>query len=233
MTPLSAKIGRPLAEGLKNPVYCKEQRFLQIVPQDLLTPRQAIHFALGKIESNQVENHWSDTRDFSPYEWSQASDPAWAGGTLYKDIRKIKIKASVEKIWDVIRRIGGDTGWYHANILWKFRGVLDRLVGGVGFRRGRRNRQEILVGDALDFWRVVRVDAPHRLRLVAEMKVPGKAILEFEIHPLSDNESELVQNAYFQPKGLWGILYWGAVYPLHHYIFGGMLRAIAQKARED
>jgi hypothetical protein len=141
---------------------------------------------------------------------------------------RIRIKGTPREIWAPIQNIGGETGWYFGKALWKLRGDLDRLIGGFGLRRGRRHPSELQVGDAIDFWRVLEVEPERRLVLFAEMKVPGEALLEFRITPQSDSTIELELLSRFLPRGLGGILYWYAFYPFHEWIFGGMLRALAE-----
>ena len=130
-------------------------------------------------------------------------------------------------------RLGGARGWLYANSLWRLRGMLDRLVGGVGMRRGRRHPTDVRVGDALDFWRVEAAEPGRLLRLRAEMRVPGRAWLQFEVTPVSDEEASLVQTALFAPKGIWGLLYWYLLYPIHRQIFSGMLAAVVQQAEAE
>jgi hypothetical protein len=143
------------------------------------------------------------------------------------DSRTIQVKGSPKTAFAPIRRIGGTTGWYFANLLWRLRGFLDLLAGGVGLRRGRRDSETLHVGDTLDFWRVEEFDADRRLRLVAEMKVPGKAWLEFEV--TGDSEHSMIrQTAIFDPLGLFGLIYWYGLYPFHRWIYVGLLRKIAE-----
>ena len=138
------------------------------------------------------------------------------------------IKASPQDVWKPVTRIGGNTGWYFGDFLWRLRGAMDRMVGGVGLRRGRRHPVELGVGDALDFWRVLEVDPPNRLLLVAEMKTPGEALLEIRITENKSGQTELQMLSRFVPKGLFGILYWYGLYPFHQWIFSGMLRWMAK-----
>ncbi|HSJ65570.1 MAG TPA: DUF2867 domain-containing protein, partial [Gemmatimonadaceae bacterium] len=157
------------------------------------------------------------------------SSPEIRFGSRRIDSRSVRVDASVEEAFAPIRRIGGATGWYFADGLWRIRGFLDLLAGGVGVRRGRRDPESVLPGDVLDFWRVEAVEPPRMLRLVAEMKLPGRAWLQFEVEP--DGAGSIVrQTAIFDPHGLPGLCYWYLVMPLHALIFGGMLRRIARAA---
>lgn len=231
ITPISASIARPLAEGLKNPVVCKDNRLKEIIPQELLSPRQAIALAIQRLENNHVATHWADAGQLPPVEMASPGDADWSGGTLYEDKRSCCFKGNRKKLWETIQSIGGNHGWYHANSLWKLRGFLDRLVGGVGLRRGRRDQTELQVGDALDFWRVIKLENQHILLLTAEMKLPGFATLEFRIEENADGSLALHQTARFRPRGLWGIVYWWMVYPFHAYVFGGMISQIIKKSQ--
>ena len=164
---------------------------------------------------------------------AQEGDPKWAGGTILEDRRQRTINASAQKVWSVVSRIGGDRGWYHGTWAWVLRGFIDRLVGGVGLGRGRRNSEIISPGDALDFWRVVSVKENDHLSLVAEMQLPGLASLDFRIKRINDGTCELIQHAKFQPKGLGGIVYWLMLILMHEYIFGGMIKKISKLAQQD
>jgi uncharacterized protein YbjT (DUF2867 family) len=231
VTPVPAFIAKPLAEGLRNPILCKENRIREIIPQELLDCRQAIRLAIDQTQENRIESRWTDAGLIPPSEWTNIGDPHWAGGTVLQDRRTKIVPTSAQNLWESIARIGGNTGWYHANWLWRFRGLLDRLVGGVGLRRGRRNPSDLRPGDALDFWRVVEVDPPLHLLLAAEMKLPGKAVLDFRIKPNGPNTVEIIQTASFQPRGLLGILYWYGVYPLHRMVFRGLLDGIIRNSK--
>jgi uncharacterized protein YbjT (DUF2867 family) len=230
VTPVPAALARPLAEGLRNRVVCRETRIRQLIPQDLFSCREAIRRALHRQRQQDVESSWSDGGIVPPAEWSIPGDPAWAGGTAYTDARRLLLDAAPEQVWPAIVRIGGKTGWYYANWLWELRGFLDRLVGGVGLARGRRSGAELYPGDALDFWRVVAVERPHRLLLVAEMKLPGQAVLELAVEERPEGGSELRQTAIFLPRGLTGLFYWWSVTPFHNLIFNGMLTGVAKAA---
>lgn len=233
VTPVPAALARPLAEGLSNPVLCRDRRILRILPQDLLDCRRAIRLALEKTRLRQVESSWSDAGQVLPVEWSTTSDPHWAGGTIFVDDRRIIVRGTAGRCWPAVVGIGGRTGWYYADWLWHVRGWIDRLVGGPGLGRGRRNPEQVQAGDALDFWRVLVVENEHRLKLVAEMKVPGEAVLEFVLIECSDGTTEIRQHARFRPRGLAGLLYWYAVLPFHGLVFSGMLRGIARASQAD
>lgn len=227
VTPISHRIARPLAEGLRNRVVCRDDEAARLMPQHLLTVRESIDAALGKLTAAQVESTWADAGPVP-------GDPDWAGGKLFVDRRSVEVAAPVEQVFCTICRIGGNNGYYAADWLWRLRGMLDRLVGGPGLRRGRRDPEKLAYGEALDFWRVTAVEVNHRLELRAEMWLPGVATLTFETQPGSGDpqQSTLVQTARFKPRGLLGLLYWYTVAPLHGIVFSGMIRGI-QRAAES
>lgn len=227
VTPLPASIARPLVEGLRNPVICHNNQIRLLIPQRLLDCRDAIHNALEEIRQGEVVSSWRDTGALPPAEWHDASDPKWAGGTCYVDSRSVELEVESRSLWRAITSLGGGHGWYYANVLWQFRGLVDRIFGGVGLQRGRRCPIDLRVGDAVDFWRVARLKDECHLLLVAEMKVPGVATLEFSIEEQNPGRLRLTQTARFLPKGLSGILYWYSVLPAHHFVFNGMLNGIA------
>lgn len=231
VTPVPAYIARPLAEGLKNPVVCQENTIHEIVPQELIPCRQAIQLALERLTSHQIESHWTDAGKMPPPETVYPDDPNWSGGTVYKDQRSIIVEGTPDLMWKNIVSIGGETGWYYGNTLWKIRGLMDRLIGGVGDRRGRRNPDTLRAGDALDFWRVLVVGTKQQLRLIAEMKIPGQAILDFQLKPIETDRTEIIQTAWFVPSGLMGIMYWYFVTPLHELVFSGMLNGIVKASQ--
>ena len=228
VTPVNAGLARPLVEGLKNPVVCQEQRLQQLLNVPLLSCREAIGRALRHHLRHDIETHWTDAGRLPAEETVYPGDPKWSGGTVYRDRRRLTVRGNGEGIWRTILRIGGETGWYYGNFLWHIRGMMDKLLGGVGSRRGRRDPNSVQVGDALDFWRVLAVKPPERLRLLAEMKVPGQALLEFQVRDLDNGCTEIEQTAWFVPSGLGGLLYWWVITPLHDLVFSGMLRGIAR-----
>jgi hypothetical protein len=201
-------------------VVCRNDEAQKLMPQRLLTVRESIDAALGKVASADVETAWSDAGPIP-------GDPDWAGGTVFDDVRSIDLDATPEAVFSAVCRIGGGNGWYAADFLWRLRGAMDRLVGGPGLRRGRRDPENVRYGDALDFWRVTRIERNRLLELRAEMKLPGEAQLAFEIMPSSvEGHCRLVQRARFKPRGLGGLAYWYAVLPLHGVVFSGMLKGI-------
>jgi uncharacterized protein YbjT (DUF2867 family) len=223
ITPLSQNIAKPLAEGLKNPVVCRENRITKLIPQNLLSVREAIRAALTSIAEHRVETNWSMAGPIP-------GDPDWAGGTVFQDQREFAVDAPDWAVFRAVCRVGGGHGWYAAGWLWRIRGWMDVLVGGPGLRRGRRDPEQVRYGEALDFWRVVGIEQARRLALRAEMRLPGEALLEFRIESRGPGQSLLRQAAVFLPRGLFGLLYWYAVAPLHHIVFRGMLAGIAREA---
>jgi hypothetical protein len=204
-------------------VITEDNRLQKLLGIEPITYEDAIELAFERIEQNQVVSSWKDSmvsgrfrKDLKPF----VKVPEF--GCL-KDSQTHALK-DPERTLDNIWRIGGDTGWYYANWLWKMRGAVDKVVGGVGLRRGRTHKDKIFEGDALDFWRVILADKEEkRLLLFAEMRLPGEAWLEFEI----DEDNVLHQTATFRPRGLWGRLYWYSMLPFHYFIFGGMIKRIA------
>ena len=227
ISPVPKSIALPLTEGLTSAAVCTENRIQTVIPQKLLSCREAIRMALDRVKQEKVDTCWMDAGELLEPEWAHCGDAEWAGGTIMNCGYRVKLQTSAADVWQSVSRIGGKTGWYFGNFLWRLRGIFDRLVGGVGLRRGRRHSSEIRVGDALDFWRVLKVEPPQRLLLVAEMKMPGEALLEFQITPLTNGQVELQMLSRFLPRGLFGILYWYLLYPFHQWIFYGMLKAIA------
>lgn len=226
VTPLFARIGRKLIESIRHPTVVRDdaaRRDFDVRPGGV---REAMALALRNEERQFAETRWSDA--FSSLGVPEASH-ARLGNRLV-DTRTRRVPVPPERAFRPIRRIGGDRGWYYANALWVLRGFWDRLAGGPGLRRGRRDPEALRVGDALDFWRVEAYEPDRRLRLAAEMRLPGRAWLEFEVTPEGDG-SVIRQTAIFDPRGLAGLAYWYALYPAHRVIFAGMLRALARKAR--
>ncbi len=226
VTPVTPRIARPLAEGLRNRVVVTEHDARERIDHDPMPVREAIRRALGKVDANEVETRWSAAGVIP-------GDPDWAGGQVFRDDRTIDIEASPREVFAAVCRVGGGHGWYAADWLWRIRGWMDQLAGGPGLRRGRRDPDRVEFGEALDFWRVIGVEDDRSLLLRAEMKLPGVATLGFEIEPdprHPEDRCTLRMNARFRPRGLLGIAYWYSVLPFHHIVFMGMLRGIRRKA---
>ncbi len=228
ISPVPASIALPLIEGLTSNAVCRDNRIREIIPQKLLSCREAIHLALERIAQEQVATSWMDAGYLPAPEWAQKGDADWAGGTIKRCGYRAVINSTPAELWEPISKIGGETDWYFMTGLWRLRGMLDRLFGGVGLQRGRRDPRVLHVGDALDFWRVLKVSPPQRLMLVAEMKTPGEALLEFQLNHAGEGRTELRILSRFLPKGLGGILYWYVLYPFHELIFLGLIKAIAK-----
>jgi uncharacterized protein YbjT (DUF2867 family) len=229
MTPVSAAITRPLVEGLRNEVIVRDENAQEIFPEiSPLDYKTSVIRALAKLENGQVTSRWTDAMfssmgDISPIVLTTLE------GMIFER-RTVRVQAPADRVYQTFTRLGGEIGWLYFDWAWRLRGALDRLMGGVGLRRGRRDPVEIRVGDALDFWRVEAVEEGKLLRLRAEMKVPGKAWLQFEVHPKENGESQLNQTAYFAPKGFFGLLYWYILYPLHGLIFSGLVKELKRLA---
>ncbi|HEX2301366.1 MAG TPA: SDR family oxidoreductase [Pseudonocardiaceae bacterium] len=234
ITPVPKAIATPLIESLVHEVVCHEHDIAAYVPDPpggLLGYDEAVRLALAKVRYADVENRWSGAAlpDVPPSD-PMPSDPEWSGGSVYTDVREQRSSASPERLWRVVEGIGGERGWYSFPLAWSVRGWLDRLVGGVGLRRGRRDPHHLHTGDALDWWRVEKLDEGRLLRLRAEMKVPGDAWLEMIVEPEPDGGSVYRQRAVFVPHGLAGHAYWWAIFPFHAVVFGGMARNITGTA---
>jgi uncharacterized protein YbjT (DUF2867 family) len=228
VTPVPAYIARPLTEGLRNPVVCREDHIRSLVPQDLMSCRDTIRFALGRIQNQCVETCWTDSGQASVPEWIYCGDASYSGGDIMESGYRIVLDAAPQEVWNPISRIGGRTGWYSAKALWFLRGAIDRLAGGMGMRTGRRDPVRLYAGDAVDFFRVLEVEECHHLHLLAEMRSPGEAYLEFRLHPMKEGRTELQQLSRYVPKGLSGLLYWYILYPFHDWIFREMVKGIAR-----
>ena len=233
VTPVPRSIARPLIASLVNECVMDDHAIDALIapPERGLTPyREAVALALGRVAADEVETSWQDAEISGIPSDPLASDPEWAGRTVYTDERTERTSASPERVWEVIAGIGGANGWYSSPVLWALRGWMDRLVGGVGLRRGRRSRARVAVGDAIDFWRVEAVEPGRLLRLRAEMKVPGLAWLDLRCDPDAGGGAVYHQRAVFFPRGLAGRLYWLAVLPFHGFIFRGMASRITAAA---
>ncbi|GGU49177.1 SDR family oxidoreductase [Streptomyces lavendofoliae] len=236
VTPVPPAIARPLAESLRYEVVCREHDIADHVPDPPGHPigcDEALALALRRVREAQVTTRWSSASVPGAPSDPLPTDPDWAGGSLYTDRRERTVGASPEALWRVIEGIGGENGWYSFPLAWAVRGWLDRLVGGVGLRRGRRDAQHLRVGDSLDFWRVEEIQQGRLLRLRAEMRLPGLAWLEMYAEEDGEGRSRYRQRALFHPRGLLGHAYWWSVSPFHAMVFGGMARNITRAAEGE
>jgi uncharacterized protein YbjT (DUF2867 family) len=236
VTPVPTSLARPLVESLISEVVVDPAKSIDQTidkpAEGLLTVRQAIELALTSTANNRVETRWSDAaHPIAPWQKAQG-DPSWAGELTLKDHREVTTDVPLHLIWREIEGIGGDHGWYGSGWMWYLRGLIDRLFGGVGLRRGRRDPQYLRIGDSLDFWRVENLEKEKTLRLYAEMILPGKAWLEFNLSE-KDGMTVVSQDALFAPRGLGGQIYWYFVSPFHLFIFPTMLRNIVKAARKS
>ncbi|MBD0744175.1 SDR family oxidoreductase [Streptomyces sp. CBMA152] len=233
ITPVPAAIARPLTESLRHEVVCHEHDIARYVPDLPGWPQpidEALALAVLRVREAHVATRWSSAALPSAPSDPLPTDPDWAGGSLYRDERELSVGVSPDRLWKVIEGIGGDNGWYSLPLAWALRGWLDRFVGGVGLRRGRRDAERLRVGDSLDFWRVEEIEPGHLLRLRAEMRMPGLAWLEMYAEMGTDGRTCYRQRALFYPRGLLGHAYWWTVFPFHNVVFGGMARNITQTA---
>jgi uncharacterized protein YbjT (DUF2867 family) len=230
VTPIPAAIARPLIAGLRNEIIVRDDVARHLFPQiKPLDYRTAVKLALDKLQADQVETAWSDALSTSQPNTTPVALTTQEGMII--EHRQIAIDASAKAIFEAFTGLGGARGWLYMNWAWQIRGAADRLCGGVGLRRGRRDPDSLRVGEALDFWRVEAVEPSKLMRLRAEMKVPGKAWLQFEVKAQDDDiRPLLLQTAFFAPKGLLGLAYWYLLYPIHSMIFGGMIKRLARRA---
>jgi len=230
VTPLYARIGRKLIGSITHPTIARDERARRVFGIEPQTVSEAIGSALGNEERELAETRWSDALS------SAGVEPASYGGVRVGgrlvDSRTRRVAASPERSFAPIRRIGGETGWYAYQLLWRIRGFLDLLVGGVGMRRGRPDPEELRVGDTVDWWRVESIEPDRAVRFFAEMKVPGRAWLEYEVTP-DGSGSTIRQTAIFDPHGLAGLVYWYVAYPAHALVFRGMIEGISAAAERE
>ncbi|WP_051825418.1 SDR family oxidoreductase [Kitasatospora aureofaciens] len=234
VTPVPGPLARPLVESLRHEVVCGEHDIAHWIPdppQGLTGFDRAVELALRRIREARVTTRWSSASLPGAPSDPLPTDPDWAGGSLYQDLRERRVAADPAAVWRVVEGVGGENGWYSLPFAWALRGTLDRLAGGVGLRRGRRDRDHLRVGDALDFWRVEEIEPGRLLRLRAEMRLPGLAWLELRVAPDGAGGTCYRQRALFHPHGLAGHAYWWSVAPFHSLVFGAMARNITERAR--
>jgi uncharacterized protein YbjT (DUF2867 family) len=232
VTPVPSDIARPLIEGLRNEVIVRDPSARTIFPD--ITPMSfddAVQRSLERLDAGDVMTRWADALVSSQPNSAPAVTLTEREGMMLEQ-RQITVDAAPAAVYRAFTSLGGETGWLYFDWAWEIRGLMDRMVGGVGLRRGRRDPREVRTGDALDFWRVEAVEPGHLLRLRAEMKVPGEAWLQFSTSADEAGKTTLVQAAFFAPKGLFGLLYWYGLYPMHRLIFSGMVRKVGERAQE-
>lgn len=237
VTPVPPAIARPLTESLRHEVVCHEHDIDRYVPPPPggrpVGFDEAVTLALKRVRDAEVATRWSSAALPGAPSDPLPTDPDWAGGSLYTDHRERLVNAGPRELWRVIEGIGGENGWYSFPLAWAVRGRLDRLVGGAGLSRGRRDATRLRIGDSLDFWRVEAVEPGRLLRLRAEMRLPGLAWLEMRVAGGTDGRTRYRQRALFHPHGLLGHVYWWSVSPFHALVFGGMARNIARAAAKQ
>lgn len=232
VTPIPAAIARPLIDGLKTPLEVTDDKARQFFPEIIpVSYEQSVRRALDNLAASEVETAWTDALASSRKDAPPVVLRSVEGMIIER--RRREVKAPADGVFRVFTGIGGGRGWFFMNWAWVIRGFVDRLFGGVGLRRGRRDANQLRPGDSLDFWRVEALEPGRMLRLYAEMKVPGEAWLQFETRTLDGGRTELLQTAFFAPKGLSGLAYWYLIYPAHAFIFSGLIRRIADRAEKD
>ncbi|MCH1881725.1 SDR family oxidoreductase [Agrococcus sp. ARC_14] len=236
VTPVPRAIAMPLIGSLLHDCVVADRRIDAIIPPPeggLTGYRKAVRLAIARERSGDIESSWRSSTPAGAPSDPLPSDPSWSGSTVLEDARERTTAASPDALWRVVEAVGGDRGWYSVPLLWSLRGLGDRLVGGVGLRRGRRDPDHLREGDVVDFWRVERIERGRMLRLRAEMKVPGRAWIEFAVDPATDGGASYRQRAVFLPSGLAGRLYWWSLVPAHHVIFEMMASRIVAVAEEE
>lgn len=229
VTPIPASIARPLVDGLASEVIVNDPEPARRYPVRPIPYRRAVELALDRTAQGAPLTLWSDAVSAVPR--GTPTDETWSDEEGMRLDRRVRtVRAGADACYATIVGLGGERGWYAYDWAWRLRGLMDRLVGGIGMRRGRRDPDDLVPGDAVDFWRVQTLEPGRMLQLRAEMKLPGRAWLRFDLVPNGPDETELHQTAFFEPKGLAGLAYWTAVAPLHALIFPAMAREIARRA---
>lgn len=228
VTPLFARVGRKLIDSIRVASVVGDDKALRDFSVQPMDVSESIRRARDEEDQAFRETHWSDALSTT----KSANYGGKRFGSRIVDSRVITVSGTPEVVFEHIERIGGETGWYYGNWLWKLRGFLDRMVGGVGMQRGRRDPNRLRMGDIVDCWRVEAIERPEKLLLRAEMKVFGRAWLQFDLREV-DGQTEIRQTAVYDPRGLMGITYWYSLYPLHEFVFRGMLRGIARAASPE
>jgi uncharacterized protein YbjT (DUF2867 family) len=232
VTPIPSQMARPLILGLRNEAVADDHLARELFPQiQPMRYQEAVELALDRLSASEVETSWNDALVSSQGDLTPVVLTSHEGMLLEQ--RQRDIAASPLAVYRAFTGLGGKRGWLSFNWAWRLRGLLDSMVGGVGFRRGRRHPDELRAGDALDFWRVEAIEENRLLRLRAEMKLPGRAWLQFKVEPLEGNRSRLSQTAFFAPKGLFGWLYWYGIYPIHGWVFSSLITRLGELAEQE
>jgi uncharacterized protein YbjT (DUF2867 family) len=232
VTPIPSDMAKPLILGLRNEAVADDtlarELFSQIHP---MSYKQAVEFALDRLSARDVETSWNDSLVSSQGDATPVVLTNYEGMLIEQ--RQRVINAEPMTVYKVFTGLGGKRGWLSFNWAWRLRGLMDSMIGGVGFRRGRRHPDDLRAGDALDFWRVEAIEEAQLLRLRAEMKMPGRAWLQFKVELLEDNQTRLSQTAFFAPKGLFGLLYWYGLYPIHSWIFSSLIKRLGERSEQN
>lgn len=231
VTPLPSRIAKHLIDGLKNELICESNKAKELFGFRTISYKEAVKLALHQNKEGKTETIWFSSYSSGVKNKTLSVHLTQKEGMIIEK-REMIVNAPEKFTFNAFTSLGGKNGW-NADLLWKIRGYVDLLFGGVGLRRGRRSENELIIGDPLDFWRVEAIEKNKLLRLRAEMKVPGKAWLQFQVRETKDNKSILKQTAFYEPKGLWGLLYWYLLYPLHGLIFKGMINSIGKTAEKN
>ncbi|HSG98791.1 MAG TPA: SDR family oxidoreductase, partial [candidate division Zixibacteria bacterium] len=225
VTPIQRHVARALIESLRHETICRDSRARDTFSVAPTSFEAAVTNALGRHAAHEVQTQWTDATAIIP-------GPQVDTSHLLTDVRTVESEIPPQTLFIQVQSLGGDNGWAYADWLWRLRGWLDKQLGGVGLRRGRRHPTHLAVGDVLDFWRVAEFQPERHLKLRAEMRVWGDAWLEFTVEPTT-NGSRLTQTASYYPKGLWGHIYWWTLTPVHALVFRGLARAIVRRARRQ
>ncbi len=230
ITPVPALLSRPLIESMRNTVVCRDNRIRELIPQNLLTCSQAMTKSMQILCRDRIQQSWMGEGRPNPPEWFTCGDIYYARGSILELSCLAVLHGSARGLWPLAQNIGGSRGWHGTDVLWRIRGVLDRLVGGYGLQPGRRDQSGLMVGELVDFWRVLEVKPPHNLLLLAEMKMPGEAMLEFQLRDVPGRRVEAEITVRFLPKGLGGLLYWHLSYKVHSLVIRTMLCNMIQNS---
>jgi uncharacterized protein YbjT (DUF2867 family) len=232
VTPIPSDMAKPLILGLRNEAVADDTLARELFPQiHPMSYKQAVEFALDRLSARDVETSWNDSLVSSQGDATPVVLTNYEGMLIEQ--RQRVINAEPMTVYKVFTGLGGKRGWLSFNWAWRLRGLMDSMIGGVGFRRGRRHPDDLRAGDALDFWRVEAIEEAQLLRLRAEMKMPGRAWLQFKVELLEDNQTRLSQTAFFAPKGLFGLLYWYGLYPIHSWIFSRLIKRLGERSEQN